>query len=36
MSLYHETVGILTAPDTHCGSLKSRIFGNKDLKSPPA
>ncbi|KAL2156222.1 hypothetical protein VTH82DRAFT_967 [Thermothelomyces myriococcoides] len=36
MSLYHETAAILTGPSTHGGSLKSRIFGNKDLKSPPA
>ena len=36
MSLYHETVGILTSTATHTGSLKSRIYGNKDLKSPPA
>lgn len=36
MSLYHETVSILTSTATHTGSLKSRIYGNKDLKSPPA
>ncbi|KAK3302222.1 S-adenosyl-L-methionine-dependent methyltransferase [Chaetomium strumarium] len=36
MSLYHETASILTSPSTHGGSLKSRIYGNKDLKSPPA
>ncbi|KAL2188621.1 S-adenosyl-L-methionine-dependent methyltransferase [Thermothelomyces heterothallicus CBS 203.75] len=36
MSLYHETAAIVTGPSTHGGSLKSRIFGNKDLKSPPA
>ncbi|KAJ4304325.1 hypothetical protein N0V88_001938 [Collariella sp. IMI 366227] len=36
MSLYHETAGIVTGPSTHGGSLKSRIYGNKDLKSPPA
>ncbi|KAG7290646.1 hypothetical protein NEMBOFW57_000649 [Staphylotrichum longicolle] len=36
MSLYHETVGILTSTATHTGSLKSRIYGSKDLKSPPA
>ena len=36
MSLYHEAAGIVTGPSTHGGSLKSRIFGNKDLKSPPA
>ncbi|KAK4039684.1 hypothetical protein C8A01DRAFT_46869 [Parachaetomium inaequale] len=26
----------LTGPSTHGGSLKSRIYGSKDLKSPPA
>ncbi|SPQ22530.1 10ab74ae-b1ed-4650-90ca-fbe72ac0931e [Thermothielavioides terrestris] len=36
MSLYHETASIVTGPSTHGGSLKSRIYGNKDLKSPPA
>ena len=36
MSLYHEAAGLLSAPTTHGGSLKSRIFGNKELKSPPA
>ncbi|KXX79537.1 putative methyltransferase NSUN5C [Madurella mycetomatis] len=36
MSLYHEAAAIVTGPSTHGGSLKSRIFGNKDLKSPPA
>ncbi|EAQ91050.1 hypothetical protein CHGG_02985 [Chaetomium globosum CBS 148.51] len=36
MSLYHETAAIVTGPSTHGGSLKSRIYGNKDLKSPPA
>ncbi|KAK4137825.1 S-adenosyl-L-methionine-dependent methyltransferase [Trichocladium antarcticum] len=36
MSLYHEAAGIVTGPSTHGGSLKSRTFGNKDLKSPPA
>ncbi|KAI1344294.1 S-adenosyl-L-methionine-dependent methyltransferase [Xylariaceae sp. FL0016] len=32
MSLYHETAEVLSATD---GNLKARIFGNKDLKSPP-
>lgn len=36
MSLYHETAGIVVGPSTHGGSLKSRIYGKKDLKSPPA
>ncbi|KAK0722841.1 S-adenosyl-L-methionine-dependent methyltransferase [Lasiosphaeria miniovina] len=42
MSLYHEAAGILSGPSSHGGSLKSRVFGNKDkdkdkeLKSPPA
>ncbi|KAK3357331.1 S-adenosyl-L-methionine-dependent methyltransferase [Lasiosphaeria hispida] len=36
MSLYHETAALLSAPATHGGSLKSRVFGSKDLKSPPA
>ncbi|GAB1320432.1 hypothetical protein MFIFM68171_10642 [Madurella fahalii] len=36
MSLYHEAAAIVTGPSTHGGSLKSRIFGSKDLKSPPA
>ncbi|KAL1839120.1 hypothetical protein VTJ49DRAFT_1851 [Mycothermus thermophilus] len=36
MSLYHETAAILAAPSSHGGSLKSRIFSDKSLKSPPA
>ncbi|KAK3391898.1 S-adenosyl-L-methionine-dependent methyltransferase [Sordaria brevicollis] len=38
MSLYHETAAILTSSGgaTHGGSLKSRIFKDKSLKSPPA
>ncbi|KAM0334428.1 hypothetical protein ACHAQA_001454 [Verticillium albo-atrum] len=36
MSLYHETAEILSAPATSGGSLKSRIFAKKGLKSPPA
>ncbi|KAI4868474.1 S-adenosyl-L-methionine-dependent methyltransferase [Hypoxylon rubiginosum] len=32
MSLYHETADVLSA--TSGGNLKTRIFGNKDLKSP--
>ncbi|KAK0646477.1 S-adenosyl-L-methionine-dependent methyltransferase [Cercophora newfieldiana] len=38
MSLYHEAAGLLlSAPTaTHGGSLRSRIFRDKELKSPPA
>ncbi|TVY54704.1 25S rRNA (cytosine-C(5))-methyltransferase rcm1 [Lachnellula suecica] len=36
MSLYHETAEFLTAPTNAGGSLKSRIFSKKDLKSQPA
>lgn len=36
MSLYHETAEFLTAPSNAGGSLKSRIFSKKDLKSQPA
>ncbi|TVY37414.1 25S rRNA (cytosine-C(5))-methyltransferase [Lachnellula occidentalis] len=36
MSLYHETAELLTAPTKAGGSLKSRIFSKKDLKSQPA
>lgn len=36
MSLYHETAAIVIGPASHGGSLKSRIYGSKDLKSPPA
>jgi putative methyltransferase len=36
MSLYHETAQFLTAPSNAGGSLKSRIFSKKDLKSQPA
>lgn len=35
MSLYHEAAGILSSSNEG-GSLKSRIYGKKDLKSPPA
>lgn len=34
MSLYHEAAAILTNPEG--GSLKSRVFSAKNLKSPPA
>ncbi|KAH8909966.1 S-adenosyl-L-methionine-dependent methyltransferase [Coniochaeta sp. PMI_546] len=36
MSLYHEAAAILSSSGSEGGSLKSRIYGNKDLKSPPA
>jgi hypothetical protein len=36
MSLYYEAAAILSNPDKVGGSLKSRIFGKKDLKSSPA
>jgi putative methyltransferase len=36
MSLYHEAAAILSSTGSEGGSLKSRIYGNKDLKSPPA
>jgi 25S rRNA (cytosine2278-C5)-methyltransferase len=36
MSLYHEAADVLSAPTNIGGSLKSRIFSNKDLKSQPA
>lgn len=36
MSLYYEAAEILTAPSNVGGSLKSRIFSRKDLKSQPS
>jgi len=36
MSLYYEAANVLTAPRNAGGSLKSRIFSQKDLKSAPA
>ncbi|KAI8628582.1 S-adenosyl-L-methionine-dependent methyltransferase [Xylariaceae sp. FL1651] len=35
MSLYHETADILAAPSSTGGNIKTRIFNNKTLKSPP-
>lgn len=35
MSLYYETADLLTGPTNAGGSLKSRIFSKKDLKSQP-
>lgn len=36
MSLYYEAADVLTGPTNAGGSLKSRVFNKKDLKSPPA
>jgi putative methyltransferase len=36
MSLYWEIADLLTAPTSVGGSLKSRIFSKKGLKSQPA
>ena len=35
MSLYHEAADILSNPNAAGGSLKSRVYGKKNLKSPP-
>jgi putative methyltransferase len=35
MSLYYEAADVLTAPAGSGGSLKSRIFSRKTLKSQP-
>lgn len=36
MSLYYEAAEFLAAPNNAGGSLKSRIFNKKELKSQPA
>ena len=36
MSLYYEAAAVLANPDRAGGSLKSRIYNQKDLKSSPA
>ncbi len=36
MALYYEAAEVLIAPSNVGGSLKSRIFSKKDLKSQPA
>jgi len=36
MSLYHEAALILSGSSSQGGSLKSRVFNNKELKSPAA
>lgn len=35
MSLYHEAAEILSNPTSDGGSLKSRVFRKKNVKSPP-
>ena len=35
MSLYHETAEILLSETSSGGSLRTRVFGKKGLKSPP-
>lgn len=35
MSLYHEAAEVLSASSSQGGSLKSRIFKKKNLKSSP-
>lgn len=35
MSLYYEAAAVLANTEAKGGSLKNRIFGKKDLKSPP-
>jgi len=36
MSLYYEAASVLANTSNAGGSLKSRIYNNKDLKSTPA
>ncbi len=36
MALYNEAASVLTTPSDGGGSLKSRIYNSKDLKSNPA
>lgn len=36
MSLYYEAAALLANSDNAGGSLKSRIYRNKDLKTSPA
>lgn len=36
MSLYYEASTLIETNDPKAGSLKSRVFGSKKLKSPPA
>lgn len=34
MSLYHEGAEVLSASSSEGGSLKSRVFGRRNIKSP--
>lgn len=36
MSLYFEAASILKLEEERAGSLKTKVFSNKSLKSPPA
>jgi putative methyltransferase len=36
MSLYYEAISLLTNEEKRGGSLKSRVYGSKDVKNPPA
>lgn len=36
MSLYHETAAILSQSPSDGGNLRTRVFGNQSLKSPPS
>lgn len=35
MSLYYDAAPLLVSASDAAGSLKSRVFSSKDLKSPP-
>ena len=35
MSLYYDAAALLVPGSDQAGSLKSRVFNSKDLKSPP-
>ena len=35
MSLYYDAAPLLVSASDSAGSLKSRVFGSKDLKCPP-
>lgn len=35
MSLYYDAAPLLVSASNAIGSLKSRVFSSKDLKSPP-
>jgi putative methyltransferase len=36
MSLYYEASSVLANEEKKGGSLKSRVYGSKNLKNPPA